>query len=207
MKKILPINSFLLGIIFLTGCGHQPTNQIQQKSPVSSIQTPATNQPIDNQSKQDETLASQPMVDKTIDWQKFNYTEKGVSISVPKNWVNQSAANITPSFRDKDGKNQIDMSFHGDERAFNSTGKQVIENILSSASDKTADPLGEWVREDLNLGKNIVYKLYHPDYLKGLEGSLYDIRLKNDKGFVEFYVSQGSDEDLIKSIIEKVEIY
>jgi hypothetical protein len=199
MKKVLAISSVLLWAVFLAGCGRQPVNQTQPTAqiPVTQQSAPtAVTQP--NQS-----APVRPEIDKITGWQKFDYKNKGVVISVPRDWQNESAVEDHPLFVDANGKSGINVSFPGDEQAFgSSTGKAVVESYLS-------DPKGNRVvKEDLALGKNTVYKFCPSDDAKCLTTSTtYDIRLKNNIGFVEFSVSQDASQGVVKSILEKVETY
>ena len=174
------------------------------RQPAPAPQQRQTEQPIAGQEDQSGAPSVEPVIDKTTGWQTFNYADKGVSISVPRGWEENK---YTQTF--SDGKNQMTVSFPGNEPARGtSTGKEEVENMIATAFRKTntKESLREdsFVREDLTLGRNTVYKLYHPGYSGS---SYYYIKRKNNTGFVEFFYDEGSDGSIIESIVGKVEIH
>jgi hypothetical protein len=168
----------------------------------------------ENENKiQEKILSTFKLTDEIAEWQKFDYSDKGVSISIPKNWRNQSEDKEGPLFKDDNLDYQIDVSFNTD-KADDNWGTPYVERLLSTAKDKAFlrgyDITGEetwFVKENLIFGKNNVYKVYHPGYLKGFEGSSYYMKLKNNGGYVEFFVSQSADKTMVENILNKVEIY
>lgn len=68
MKKGLTISMLFLGVIFLAGCGQQPTAQMQPTKPAPVVQTP------------------NPAGTKAADYQTYKNDQYGFEVQLPKNW-------------------------------------------------------------------------------------------------------------------------
>jgi hypothetical protein len=192
MKKYIALISLLTVFTLISGCTKAPQ--------------PETTQPNDNTTNEVNDAID---TETTQDWQVFELVRTGFTMNFPADW--QNAGNFDqPMYVDANGKNKIGITLFGDEPAMDSTGKQVIENIITSAVSNTGDisSVGEteFIKEELSIGNYTAYKVYHPGYLQGLEDYSYYYTLPNNAGFVELYVSKDSNENIIQSILETVEI-
>jgi outer membrane lipoprotein-sorting protein len=89
MKKVLAISSILLGVVFLSGCGQKPIDQIQVPKA-----NPVTQEPVDTQTDTNKPAPTAPVVTPPVSTSKVYSSQKyGFEFKYPKEFVVTSASN------------------------------------------------------------------------------------------------------------------
>jgi hypothetical protein len=188
MKKIILLNSILLVVVFLAGCGQQPVSQVQpvnSSTPKIKIVPPA---PIVDQS----VSASQP--DKATEWEIYKNKKNGFEINYPKSLKvieeNESVKFIRDCSRLKDSENiQLSMKcqVEGDFTIslYHGPIKKFIEDFKDDCNETIC--LKRIISQDSYILNNITATKLTGTTSEGALVINYIFVTKNNKNYILFF--------------------